>query len=1293
MSNGGYMKKCLSIFLSFIILIGTVSGIDYSAFAQEVTTSGNCGDYINWYYDDLGFLILSGDGEMYDYDTYNDVPWHSFAGQISGVQIDNQITSISAYAFYNCRNLNSIEIPETVERIGKDAFRNCKNLKNVYLNNLWNWTQVEFYGYASIPFYNGANLYLDNELVTTLVIPEGVDKINDYLFYNCISLESVIIPNSVTSIGYQSFYECENLKNVLIPNSVSKIGKHAFSFCTSLMSVEIPDSVTNLESYAFRSCRNLKNVTISNSLTELSDYTFYDCTNLTSIEIPNSATIVGRGVFGNCTNLERIVIPSSVTLIDGDAFFSCNNVKDVYYLGSKDDWERVEKKSHFSDEAIIHYFRINILEKPTCTTSGTCTYVSETCPEVFNGKVPAKGHISLVDSYLTPTCVTKGLTEGSHCSVCGKIIEPQQEIPATGHRIIIDATVSATCISTGLTEGSHCSVCGEVFVEQESIPMIPHKYISSLVQAAADSQGYTKYICSVCGDTYNADYFDAATVYSDIAGAKAGEIVKVPVYIRDNNGLMGWKLTFDYDSDVLTPISVENGEIINNGYLDDNIDGNMTPGSINVYWAGDDNNADNGIMFYINFVVNEDAVGKTNVDISFSKNDTFDVEYNDVYLNCEPVMLNVENDKYAQSAKITAGCDNITAGDDLELKLNISELQNVSAANITISYESNVFDFKSVNSISGIVTENIIPNGKIILDVSGISENADNKNFVTVLFKCKDNAASGDYDFNVTANETGIICKGCTVSVSPSATSELVKVYADDVNAKAGDTITIPIMIDNNHGIMGYGLNFTYDTNMLEIVSATRGTAFSGNFNDSIGVDDGGFIVLWNGTEDNLTNGVLLNLTFRILSNEITDAVINMTYSQDDTFNENWEDVVFDCKSINVKLNSHQHNYTEDVTSPTCTKKGYTTYTCSCGDSYVDDYVDAVGHSFGEYVSNNDATYESNGTKTAVCSRCGAKDTVVDEGSKLVKEPDLSSFVIKTVSLTLQSSIKMNFKVLKSALADFENPYMVFKCEGLADMIVTEYIEQGDYYVFSFPGISPKMMNNKVTAQLYGTYKENGEVYSSETKSISIKEYAYKMLDAYASINTAQAKKLKTLIVDLLNYGAQAQIYTNYKKNNLVNADLTDAQKAWGTASTPVLTNITDKEYKTISNPTAQWNAAGLVLNDSVKLRAKFTVDTIDNVTVKITCAGNTYTYGKDDFTKNSDGSYYVYCNEIKANQMSEEILMTVYDNGVQCSNTMRFSVESYAKGIQDSAYAGTALDNLTQAMMRYGKSAQAYGK
>lgn len=80
----------------------------------------------------------------------------------------------------------------------------------------------------------------------------------------------------------------------------------------------------------------------------------------------------------------------------------------------------------------------------------------------------------------------------------------------------------------------------------------------------------------------------------------------------------------------------------------------------------------------------------------------------------------------------------------------------------------------------------------------------------------------------------------------------------------------------------------------------------------------------------------------------------------------------------------HEHSYEKVVTKPTCTEKGYTTYTCSCGDSYVDDYVDATGHSFTKYESNDDATCKKDGTETAKCDHgCGKTDTRTDKGSKL----------------------------------------------------------------------------------------------------------------------------------------------------------------------------------------------------------------------------------------------------------------------------------------------------------------------
>lgn len=397
------------------------------------------------------------------------------------------------------------------------------------------------------------------------------------------------------------------------------------------------------------------------------------------------------------------------------------------------------------------------------------------------------------------------------------------------------------------------------------------------------------------------------------------------------------------------------------------------------------------------------------------------------------------------------------------------------------------------------------------------------------------------------------------------------------------------------------------------------------------------------------------------------------------------ENAVIQCENAQIDCKNNIHDYMIGVQESTCLNSGMIYRKCSVCKKNNDAVLEKLGHNFTVYISNNDATYEKDGTKTAVCSRCGEKDTVIDKGSMLIKKPDLSNFIIKTVSLSLESSITMNFKVLKSAVADFENPYVVFNCEG-DELTVTDYTEQGDYYVFSYPGISPQLMNDNVVAVLHAEH--NGIDYTSPEKVMSVRTYAYTMLDRYNSDNYA---KLRTLLVDLLNYGAASQKYIGYQTNNLVNADLTDEQMSWGTNTTPTFENIRNYNYKTINNSTSKWVGSGLVLNNSVMVRAKFTADNIENKTVKITCGKGEFTYSKDDFVKDKDGNYYVYCNEIFANEMSEEILLTVYNNGVQCSNTMRFSIESYAKLVHDN-YAGNALDELTTAMMRYGNSAKAYG-
>ena len=293
--------------------------------------------------------------------------------------------------------------------------------------------------------------------------------------------------------------------------------------------------------------------------------------------------------------------------------------------------------------------------------------------------------------------------------------------------------------------------------------------------------------------------------------------------------------------------------------------------------------------------------------------------------------------------------------------------------------------------------------------------------------------------------------------------------------------------------------------------------------------------------------------------------------------------------------------------------------------------------------------------------------------------------VINTVSLSLESSITMNFKVLKNSLSSFDEFYMTFECGGKEEK-VTDYKETDKYYVFSYKGINPQLMNDNVTAVLHAKNK-SGE-YTSPEKIMSVKEYAYTMLDRYSDDEHA---KLRTLLVDLLNYGAAAQIYAGYQTDNLVNSDLTDVQKDWASKDTTEFKNIRNLNYKTISNPTAEWKTCSLVLKNSIMVKVKFSAKDVENKTVEIVLKNTKFTYTKDDFVNNGDGTYYVYCNELFANELSDDLLFTIYENGKPCSNTMLFSVESYARLVRDN-YKDKPLDKMTTAMMLYGNSAKAYG-
>ena len=261
-------KVSLRAFVLLIII--AFSFTNNEVHAQENIKSGECGDNLTWELTPNGELIISGSGEMYDYE--EDAPWCDYLYYIEKIIIKEGVTSIGEAAFSYCYNAKEISIPNTVSSIGYQAFYSCDGIESVSIS-------------------------------------KNVKSIGTYAFGYCESLKSIDVDPD------NQFYYSDGLALY----NKNKTVLYQYALNSTNTSYTVPETVTKLYCVSFACAKNLKKLYVMSSNVSAMTYTFaYDtfdvyCHKNTSLY----ASIQSGSIDGNIT-LHDIDDPNDVDNNDED---------------------------------------------------------------------------------------------------------------------------------------------------------------------------------------------------------------------------------------------------------------------------------------------------------------------------------------------------------------------------------------------------------------------------------------------------------------------------------------------------------------------------------------------------------------------------------------------------------------------------------------------------------------------------------------------------------------------------------------------------------------------------------------------------------------------------------------------------------------------------------------------------------------------------------------------------------------------------------------------------------------
>ena len=264
----------------------------------------------------------------------------------------------------------------------------------------------------------------------------------------------------------------------------------------------------------------------------------------------------------------------------------------------------------------------------------------------------------------------------------------------------------------------------------------------------------------------------------------------------------------------------------------------------------------------------------------------------------------------------------------------------------------------------------------------------------------------------------------CLSAMSFAVSAAGAQINMGSAQALPGEQITVNLSISDNPGIAYLKLKVSYDAESLALVGTENAGVLTGTYTTSKTMDTNPYVLQWMGAENAKGNGTIASLTFTV-KETAKSGNYTVSITVEECYDQEFEDVALAAVSGEIEVLSKECIHTDKTETPAksaeCLQAGNHKYfTCdSCGAVFKADgitkttaegevipalghdlsaadcvsaekcrregcgYVSgsALGHSFTDYKSNNDATCTADGTKTAKCERCDVTDTVADAGS------------------------------------------------------------------------------------------------------------------------------------------------------------------------------------------------------------------------------------------------------------------------------------------------------------------------